>query len=646
MSLKAKLKQRMKECLIHKCDREYDRTYRYAQNRFSYGGLISLLESTFYLEEEESFKEFPVYIYSFKEEIDMADLEKAAKKGEYLIFCESEVYLHVHAQAWIKEWVNTHPETLILYGDEDVIGADGQRSNPWLKPMWSPTLFLQAHYLGGLTVAKSDLVLQVIREGGQSQWKLGARKLFYMLCKAAGGYGLRKNTIWHMDKILCHQPDSCSYDKFFQCEELTYDSLELKKARKPMVSVIIPSKNQVEILRQNLQSLEKTANKANIEVIVVDNGSALENKERIEKLIQELTFDSKYIYNPMEFNFSAMCNMGAKESRGEYLLFLNDDIEAVSLGWLDEMAHMASREYVGCVGAKLLYPQTGKIQHAGVVSLPIGPVHKLQFQEDDEKQYFHRNKLNQETLAVTGACLMVRRQLFEEVEGFDENLAVTFNDIDLCYKLYAKGYYNVCLNRFYLYHHESLSRGEDVSLEKKKRLVKERENLWNRHKELTKKDPYYHKWLNRKTSDMSVRPALEEFLDAQEEQASVKPWSKSSWKDVRPFEGVVCTVEQNAGTKLSGYLFIMGDDNACYERRIIFRNITTDHAFWCRLNQTLREDLRTNMPDQKNVALSGFEVKLLDLPTGEYEITAVAHNKISGVSYCKETGTIVGITEE
>lgn len=552
----------------------------------------------------------------------------------------------MNAQAWVKEWVNAHPETLILYGDEDVIDKEGQRRNPYLKPQWSPTLFLQAHYLGGLTVAKSTLVLQVIRECKQNNWKLWPRPFFYKLCKAAGGYERRNNSIWHMDKILCHQPDVGSYEKLFECEKLTYDGLNCEQIKGQMVSIIIPSKDHIEILRQNLQSLEKTANKANIEVIVVDNGSTPENKERAEKLIQELTFASKYIYAPMEFNFSAMCNLGAKESQGEYLLFLNDDIEAATFGWIEQMMDVASREYVGCVGAKLLYPKTRMIQHAGVVSLPTGPVHKLQFQEDGEMQYFHRNKLDQETLAVTGACLMIRRQLFDEVAGFDEKLAVTFNDIDLCYKMYAKGYYNVCLNSFYLYHHESLSRGEDVSLEKKKRLVKERENLWNRHKELAKKDPYYHMWLNRKTSDMGVRPALEEFLDAQKEQIGVKPWSKTLWKEVRPFDGVVCTVEQSAGAKLSGYLFITGDDNACYEKRIIFRNVTTDHTYWCRLNGTLREDLRTNMPDQKNVALSGFEVELLDLPTGEYEITAVAHNKISGVSYLKETGIIVGITEE
>ena len=645
MSLKAKVKQTILDCLIHKCDREYDRTYQYAKKSFSYGNLVTLLEEkercsehSLPLNDAPNIISSEVFSYSFKEKADADGLRRMAEKADYVIFCEQECFLHKNAMEEVASFLSKNPDVLVLYGDEDVIDEKGRRSNPWLKPQWSPTLFLRQHYIGGLVVVRSRLILQVL-DTAEKECKM--RNLFYAFLREAGGYGRRSEKIAHLEKVLVHHPSVASYDKFLNCEQLS--DIADDEEQTEMVSVVIPSKDQVEILTRNLQSLKRTVNDINPEVIIVDNGSGEENRKKIETTISDFGFSIKYIYEPMEFNFSAMCNRGAKESKGDILLFLNDDIEACEAGWLQDMVATARKEYVGCVGAKLLYPGTNQIQHAGVMNLSGGPVHKLQWQEDSAVHYFGWNKSDRECLAVTGACLMVRRELFEEAGGFDEELPVTFNDIDLCYKLYAKGYYNLCLNSIFLYHHESLSRGVDVSEEKKVRLIRERAKLYEKHTRLSDADPFYHRLLNRQTSDMRILPALDECMGLQIQETVASVWAENTWKDFRRHEGVRCGMETG---KTKGYLLMLGDDNACYEKRLVLTNPDTGKTYFCKLNDTLREDIQQGMPDQKNIALSGFEVKIVGLPVGEYEIKAVAHNKITGVSYWKETEYKVSITEE
>lgn len=656
MSLKAKVKQEILKCLIHKCDRDYDRTYQYTKKYLSYDRLITCLEQqredvpdvSLDLDIKKQIKITP-FAYAWEQDVDVAGLLEKAKNSDYLVLCEETAFLHVNAVEEIETYLREHPETLVLYGDEDVIDENGVRKMPWLKPAWSPTLFLQQHYVGGLLVAKSGLILQVLRAGLSLK---NMRYFAYELCLAAGGFGLRSQAIAHLDRVLLHQPRVSSFERYLNCDKLmdpAIGGIALDAIPEGIfkVSIVIPSKDQAAILTRNLRALEKTVPDSSLEVIIVDNGSTEQNKEKVEKLIQELTFDTKYIYEPMDFNFSAMCNLGAKESSGKYLLFLNDDIEALSGGWLEKMVSEACKGRVGCVGAKLLYPGTNKIQHAGVMELTNGPIHKLQYQADDTAHYFNWNKTDRECLAVTGACLLIEKALFDEVGGFDEELSVTFNDIDLCYKLYAKGYYNVCLNSISLYHHESLSRGVDEATDKKRRLIKEREKLYGRHAGLKNADPFYHRCLGRQQGDMRIVPALEESLDTLPKQLVCKPWTEKDWKDLRRHEGVRMSLEEGITEGVvKGYLLMLGDNNACYEKRLLLADVASGDTYSCVLNNTLREDVQLGMPDQVKIALSGFEGKLVGLPKGEYEIKAVAHNKISRVSYWRETGYTVSITEE
>lgn len=644
MSLKSKVKHIVRKILIHKCDRNYDRTYQYAKRTLSYDPLIRLVEE----QKEDALGgslRLESFSYSWKKDLDRDKLLQVAGNSDYVIMCDEESFLHVNALEEIENFLVEHPQTQLLYGDEDVVGEKGVRRNPWFKPAWSPTLFLQQHYVGGLLVAKSELILQVLSTDSALS---DMRHLAYELCLSAGGFELRSQAIAHLDKVLSHQPDDASFERYLNCEEIKDPAaietvLDSAKAELLQVSIVIPSKDQIGILTRNLRSLEKTLDGLAVEVIIVDNGSCDICVRAINTLIQDLTFAVHYIYEPRKFNFSAMCNRGAQESHGKYLLFLNDDIEALSEGWLEKMVTEASKGRVGCVGAKLIYPNTDKIQHAGVMELGDGPIHKLQYQSDSIDHYFGWNRTDRECLAVTGACLMIRHELFDEMGGFDEELPVTFNDIDLCYKLYAKGYYNVCLNSIFLYHHESWSRGVDESPEKRRRLLKERERLYRSNEQLRQKDPFYHIYLNRQVGDMRVLPALEESLDVQQEEFCCMPWIDSTWKEVRRHDCVHMNLEEG---KIKGYMLMLGDDNACYQKRLLLRNMSNLEEHWCNLNSTLREDIQEGMPDQTNIALCGFEGKFVDLPAGEYEIKAVLHNKISGVTYWKETEFTVSITEE
>lgn len=196
----------------------------------------------------------------------------------------------------------------------------------------------------------------------------------------------------------------------------------------------------------------------------------------------------------MEFNFSKMCNIGAKEASGELLLFLNDDIEiseavkqnpnltAPVSQWLSILAGQAQVSYTGAVGCKLYYPGGIQFQHAGVLNLPIGPGHCLYGMGDDLNYYYGRNLLDYNFCAVTGACLMVERKKFDEAGGFDEELVVAYNDVALCFSLLELGYHNVLRNDVALVHHESVSRGLDrASEEKEERRKREMEKLYEKH---------------------------------------------------------------------------------------------------------------------------------------------------------------------
>jgi GT2 family glycosyltransferase len=259
----------------------------------------------------------------------------------------------------------------------------------------------------------------------------------------------------------------------------------------PLVSIIIPSKDNFEVFERCVNSIIAKTEYKNYEMIVVDNGSNAENTAKYAALCKKIK--AVYKREEEEFNFPRMCNKGAWLAKGDILLFLNDDTEVREGGWLEAMAGQAALDHAGAVGAKLLYPNGSEIQHCGILNLPIGPCHALAPFDDAILHYFCRNRLDYNYLAVTAACLCIEKKKFDEVHGFDESFAVAYNDVELCFKLHEKGYYNSVRNDAVLYHHESLSRGHDEKdREKHKRQMAEMDRLYALHPLLRGKDPFYN----------------------------------------------------------------------------------------------------------------------------------------------------------
>ena len=530
-----------------------------------------------------------------------------------------------------EAFLSAHPEVCVAYGDEDVETAPGQYENPWLKPCWSPDTYLWKDYLGEAVAVRKSFY-----EKAEEKSRDG-------LLKAAGGFTKGCQSIAHINGILFHRKtDWFTGEKnSSMTREKTAggqtDCRDAKKQGMPYISVIIPSKDNAVVLKKCLDTLKKTAADISYEVLLVDNGSG----EAVKKKIEEMTADAPdilYIYEPMEFNFSKMCNLGAERAEGSLLLFLNDDIEATHTGWLSDMAKLAERPHVGAVGCKLLYPDTDKIQHAGITNLPMGPVHKLQFLRDNKCYYDNRNRGIRNVSAVTAACLMVRREVFEEAGGFCESMQVAFNDVDFCFTLLEKGYYNAVCNHIHLLHHESMSRGADESEEKLKRLHRERTMLYDRHPGLNGKDPFYHDWLNRTGLDTRIQPAYRSGREIADVQAAKEVAKESNeayvLKNARKDRCLLVRIEAADASHISGYGVVLGSDNACFNGKLLLERKGRQPAVYeLDFTEQYRQDLQENMPDQKNVALCGFHVNIAEpLPEGEYRIGMLATDKISGSS--------------
>lgn len=564
--------------------------------------------------------------------MEEAESSSAGERAEAVFLSDAENGAWADgAKERAEAFLSAHPEVCVVYGDEDVETTSGQYENPWLKPCWSPDTYLWKDYLGEAVAVRKSFY-----EKAEEKSRDG-------LLKAAGGFTKGCQSIAHINGILFHRKTDwfTGETNSSMTREKTAggqtDCRDAKKQGMPYISVIIPSKDNAVVLKKCLDTLKKTAADISYEVLLVDNGSG----EAVKKKIEEMTADAPdilYIYEPMEFNFSKMCNLGAERAKGSLLLFLNDDVEATHTGWLSDMAKLAERPHVGAVGCKLLYPDTDKIQHAGITNLPMGPVHKLQFLRDNKCYYDNRNRGIRNVSAVTAACLMVRREVFEEAGGFCESMQVAFNDVDFCFTLLEKGYYNAVCNHIHLLHHESMSRGADESEEKLKRLHRERTMLYDRHPGINGKDPFYHDWLNRTGLDTRIQPAYRSGREIADVQAAKEVAKESNeayvLKNARKDRCLLVRIEAADASHISGYGVVLGSDNACFNGKLLLERKGRQPAVYeLDFTEQYRQDLQENMPDQKNVALCGFHVNIAEpLPEGEYRIGMLATDKISGSS--------------
>ena len=441
-----------------------------------------------------------------------------AAEGEFVALCDCDDLYAPNALYEVAKLLDKNPELDMIYTDEDKIDELGlERRDPFFKPDWSPETFMSYMYPCHLSVYRRTVLL----ETGMERKGFEGAQDYDLLLRVME----RTDRIGHVPKILYHwrmRKESTSSD--MQAKpyvlEATRKAKEEALARRglkghleliedisqyrvvyepqgdPLCSVIIPSKDNVNVLTQCLRSIVDMTDYKNYEIVVVDNGSSDENRVRVEKLVGELDAPEhrmSYIYEKAEFNFSHMCNLGARNARGDYFLFLNDDIEITDKvkenpriqdvrGWMTRMVGQAQVGYTGAVGAKLYYPGGIIFQHAGVVNYGIGPGHCFYGMPDDTNYYYGRNLLDYNFSVVTGACLMVNRGKFYEAGGFDEDLAVAYNDVALCFSLIEKGYHNVLRNDVALVHHESVSRGLDAeNTAKEQRRKREMAKLYDKH---------------------------------------------------------------------------------------------------------------------------------------------------------------------
>lgn len=449
--------------------------------------------------------------------------------GEYVAFMDCDDVLRPNALYEVVKKLNEDPELDFIYSDEDKIDDDGKnRHMPHFKPDWSPDTLMSHMYTCHFGVYRRSLVNEI---GGLRPGVEGAQDYDFTL-----RFTEKTNKIAHISKILYHwreREESTAINPGAKpyileaAKKAKTDALERRGLKaelelidimyqyrvkyipqtNPLISVIIPSKDNYDILERCIQSLFDITEYKNFEVVLVDNGSKEENKKKCEALSDK--YGMTYIYEKMDFNFSKMCNIGAKHAKGEYLLLLNDDIEILHGDWLTRMLGHAELEHIGAVGAKLLYPGGTTIQHIGVVEIANGPIHGLVGSNDEYIHYFGRNRLEYNWLAVTAACLLIKKSIYDEVNGFDEEIAVTYNDVEFCLKLVEAGYYNVVRNDVVLYHHESISRGNDLIDDAKlERLLKEQARVFAKHPQFDKKDPFYNIHLAQHDTDFSYNYML------------------------------------------------------------------------------------------------------------------------------------------
>jgi GT2 family glycosyltransferase len=396
------------------------------------------------------------------------------------------------------------PTAAIIYGDEDGLGTCGNRIRPWFKPRWNREMFLAQDYLSsavaiGTSHARAALATNA---GGDLD------DLLLTVTMLAG------HSIVHVPHVLCHVGARAkvadarrirSVGKNVQTLGASVTAGPFGTVKVvwplpndlPLVSIIVPTKDKLSLLRPCMEGVLGRTDYPNFQVLIVDNSSV---EKATGEYLKEVSEDPRVrvLPYPKHYNFSAINNFAAGHACGSFLCLLNNDTEVVTPGWLTEMMRYGLRPEIGAVGAKLLY-EDGSIQHAGVV-VGIGGAagHAHRFLPADQPGYFHMAHVAQFVTAVTAACLVVEKSKFEAVGGFDEkDLAVAFNDVDLCLKLQAAGWHNVYVPHAVLLHHESKSRGDDLSRPNVDRFKRELTILQKRWDTSAYEDPLHNPNLDR-----------------------------------------------------------------------------------------------------------------------------------------------------
>ena len=445
--------------------------------------------------------------------------------GDYLALFDHDDLLSPNALFEVASAIEKEKAD-VIYTDEDKVTSDlKEHFQPHFKPDFNPDLLCANNYICHLFVVKRSLALKL---GGQDPAYDGAQDYdFIFRCTE------NAEKIVHVAKILYHwrvhqastadNPSSKLYAfdagkraieahlarigakaEVSHTKDLGFYRVKYQLQGNPMVSIVIPNKDEKETLKKCLESIWKKTSYPNYEIILVENNSTT---QEIRDYYKELDGKKRVrvVYWDKEFNYSAINNFGISYAKGEYILCLNNDITVISPDWLEELLANCQRPEVGIVGARLYYPDN-TIQHAGIV-LGMGGCAGSLFVGLARSRggYLHKAALQQDLSAVTAACFMVKKEVFEKVGGFEEKLAVAFNDVDFCLKVRHAGYLVVYDPYAELYHHESKTRGYENTEAKKRRFQEEIEYMRCHWMPEILRDPYYNENLSLKASDYSLR---------------------------------------------------------------------------------------------------------------------------------------------
>lgn len=447
----------------------------------------------------------------------------AAPARHWAVLVRAGDVLAPHALYWMAWAALQQPEARVLYADEDTLDAAGQRTQPRFKPAWSWTHARATPFFGAALALRADALAQA---GGLTAGDCaeGAYDAVLRVMDAAAEAGEDGAAWGRIPAVLLHRAARAAETATLPAVQAHLRRRGLQAVaergpagtcrlrhplppRPPLVSIIVPTRDALELTRRCLESLRRLTSYPAYEVLLVDNRStdadalAWMREQSAQGLVRLLHFDGP-------FNYSAINNMAVQHARGELLCLLNNDTQVVAPGWLEEMVGQLLEPGVDVVGAKLLYPD-GRVQHGGDI-LGVGGVanHAHVWLGAEEPGYCERAVVAQDYCAVTGACLLTRRARFLALGGLDErHLEVSFNDVDYCLRVRESGGRVVWTPHAVLLHHEFASRGRDLSGAPRRRARREAAYMRRRWSEALAQDPFYHPYLHRGRADFSLDPA-------------------------------------------------------------------------------------------------------------------------------------------
>lgn len=449
-------------------------------------------------------------------------------RGDWVALLDHDDRLHPLALFCVVGALQDHADATIIYSDEDKIDAAGRRFDPYFKGDYNRELMWAQNMISHLGCYKKSALTEIggFRKGfeGSQDYDLALR----VIAKC------QPEQIIHVPRVLYHwraiigstalSPDQKPYADSASRRALTEHLANIGLAADvspaaeipnmnrvrpklpeplPLVSILIPTRDRIELLQKCIESIQQRSTYPSIEIIVIDNGSIEHASLAYFEALQKQGIH--IIHDLRPFNFSALNNLAAQHAHGEFLCLMNNDIEVVTPDWLEEMLSFAALPGAGAVGARLWYPDGQGLQHGGVV-IGLGGVagHAHVGLPQGQVGYFGRMALHHRLLAVTAACLVIRKSNYLAVGGMDEEIAVAFNDVDFCLRLHQAGMACVYTPYAELIHHESASRGNDLSDAQRDRFMSEEQFMHNRWGSALNNDPFFSPNLSLQHSDFKL----------------------------------------------------------------------------------------------------------------------------------------------